>query len=259
MLFFKLYFLIASQLFKMCVQIYKEFLVWQIYFKYFSKFLVLHQKLSNSKIISMQIKGYYHKKDVVLCKNFTLYNMFNKNIKLIAAFALFALAVWQFTDSQIGNGIMLLLLTAIPVLLYFKNEIILAVMFKLKKQDMDGANRLLAKIKNPETALTKKQLGYWNFLKGQFEYQTTPLKAEKYLRKAVDLGLNFDHDMAAAKLFLAGIVASKNRKIEANKLLKEAEQLDKHGMLGDQIKMMKQQMKRANVPNHNRSRNQRRR
>jgi len=185
--------------------------------------------------------------------------MFNKNIKLGLAIAIFALAIWQFSLGHIGNGIMFTLLTVLPVLLYFKNEIILATMLKLKKQDMEGAATTLAKIKNPETALTKKQLGYWNFLKGQFEYQKTPLKAEKYLRKAVELGLNFDHDMAAAKLFLAGIVASKNRKIEANNLLKEAEKLDKHGMLGDQIKMMKQQMKRANIPNHNRSRNQRRR
>ncbi len=185
--------------------------------------------------------------------------MFNKNIKLTVAVALLIIVIWLFTDGQIGNGIMLILIASVFVLLYFKNEIILAVMFKLKKQDMEGAQRLLSKIKKPETALTKKQLGYWNFLKGQFEYQNTPLKSEKYLRKAIELGLNFDHDTAAAKLFLAGIVASKNRKNEANKLLKEAEALDKHGMLGDQIKMMKQQMKRANVPNHNRSRNQRRR
>ena len=185
--------------------------------------------------------------------------MFNKNIKLGIAIAIFAAAVWLFTEGQIGNGIMLILFASLFVLLYFKNEIILATMFKLKKQDMVGAQNLISKIKNPESALTTKQLGYWNFLKGQFEYQNTPLKAEKYLRKAVELGLNFDHDMAAAKLFLAGIVASKNRKVEAAKLLKEAEDLDKNGMLNDQIKMMKQQMKRAHVPDHNRSRNQRRR
>ena len=185
--------------------------------------------------------------------------MFNKNIKLGIAITILAAAIWLFTEGQIGNGIMLILFASLFILLYFKNEMILATMFKLKKQDMEGAQNLISKIKNPESALTTKQLGYWNYLKGQFEYQTTPLKAEKYLRKAIELGLNFDHDMAAAKLFLAGIVASKNRKVEATKLLKEAEDLDKNGMLGDQIKMMKQQMKRAHVPDHNRTRNQRRR
>ncbi len=142
--------------------------------------------------------------------------MLNKNIKLAIAIGILITAVWQFTEGNIGNGIMLILIAAIVVLLYFKNEIILATMFKLKKQDMDGAKIMLEKIKNPEGALTKKQLGYWNFLKGQFGYQEAPLKSEKYLKKAIELGLNFDHDLAAAKMFLAGIAVSKNRKTEQN-------------------------------------------
>lgn len=185
--------------------------------------------------------------------------MLNKNIKLIITVLLLSVAVWQFTERHIGNGIMLTLLAGLVVLLYFKNEIILATTFKLKKQDMEGAKVMLDKIKNPEGALTKKQLGYWNFLKGQFGYQEAPLKSEKYLRKAIELGLNFDHDMAAAKMFLAGISVSKNRKIEATNLLNEAKGLDKHGMLTEQIKMMQQQMKRSAGPKQHYTRNQRRR
>ncbi|MGB0896820.1 MAG: DUF2892 domain-containing protein [Flavobacteriaceae bacterium] len=185
--------------------------------------------------------------------------MLNKNIKLVITAILVAIAIWQFYEGHIGNGIMLTLIAGLVVLLYFKNEIILATTFKLKKQDMEGAQLMLDKIKNPESALTKKQLGYWNFLKGQFGYQEAPLKSEKYLRKAIELGLNFDHDMAAAKMFLAGISMSKNRKIEANNLLSDAKALDKHGMLTDQIKMMQQQMKRATGPKQHYTRNQRRR
>jgi len=185
--------------------------------------------------------------------------MFNKNIKLVLAIALLATAVWQFTEGNIGNGIMIILIVALVVLLYFKNEIILATTLKLKKQDMDGAKTMLDRIKNPEGALTRKQLGYWNFLKGQFGYQESPLKSEKYLRKAIELGLNFDHDMAAAKMFLAGIAVSKNRKIEATNLLNDAKNLDKHGMLTDQIKMMQQQMKRSQGPKQHFTRGQRRR
>ncbi|MGB1269177.1 MAG: DUF2892 domain-containing protein [Flavobacteriaceae bacterium] len=185
--------------------------------------------------------------------------MFNKNIKLIITVLLLSVAVWQFTEGRIGNGVMLTLLAGLVVLLYFKNEMILATTFKLKKQDMEGARKTLDKIKNPEAALTRKQLGYWNFLKGQFGYQEAPLKSEKYLRKAIELGLNFDHDMAAAKMFLAGISVSKNRKIEATNLLNEAKGLDKHGMLTDQIKMMQQQMKRSSGPKQHYTGNQRRR
>ena len=51
--------------------------------------------------------------------------------------------------------------------------------------------------------------------------------------------------MAMAKLNLAGIAMSKNRKIEAEKLLAEAKRLDKQGMLKEQITMMKAQMKKG--------------
>ena len=58
-----------------------------------------------------------------------------------------------------------------------------------------------------------------------------------------------NQDLAVAKLNLAGIAMTKRRKREAQTLLTEAKKLDKHNMLKDQIAMMKQQMKRASVPN----------
>ena len=51
-------------------------------------------------------------------------------------------------------------------------------------------------------------------------------------------------DLAVAKLNLAGVAMSRRRKIEATNLLAEAKKLDKQGMLKDQIKMMKDQMKK---------------
>lgn len=51
-------------------------------------------------------------------------------------------------------------------------------------------------------------------------------------------------DLAMAKLNLAGIAMTKRRKREAQLLLQDAKKLDKHNVLADQIKMMKQQMKR---------------
>jgi len=175
--------------------------------------------------------------------------MFNKNIKLVIAVALVAYAVYLFTENYIGNGIMLILLSLIFVFLYFKNEFILLAFLKLRKQDFDGAKKWLAKIKNPESALVKKQQGYYNYLHGIMVSQTNMNDAEKYFKKAIALGLSMDHDLAMAKLNLAGIAFSKRRKQEAQKLLSEATKLDKQGMLTDQIKMMKQNMKRAQMPN----------
>jgi len=170
--------------------------------------------------------------------------MFNKNIKLIVAASIIAFAIYQFTEGNIGNGIFLLLLSAIFILFYFKNELIILAFLQLRKQNFEGAKKYLDMIKNPEGALVKKQQGYYNYLNGLMVSQTNLNQAEKYFKKAIELGLSMDQDLALAKLQLAGIAASKRRKIEAEKLLGEAKKLDKHNMLKDQIVMMKQQLKR---------------
>jgi hypothetical protein len=174
--------------------------------------------------------------------------MYNKIIKLIIAFGIIAFAIFQFIEGNIGNGIMYILLSGIFIFLYFKNEFILLAFLRLRKQDFEGAKKWLDKIKNPSSALVKKQEGYYNYLHGIMVSQDNMNEAEKYFKKSISLGLSMDHDLAMAKLNLAGIAFSKRRKQEAQLLLKEAENLDKRNMLADQIKMMKQQMKKAAIP-----------
>lgn len=183
--------------------------------------------------------------------------MFNKNIKLVLAALVLAAAVWQFTESYIGNGIMLILLSLIFVFLYFKNEIILLAFLRLRKQDFPGAKKWLDRIKNPQASLVPKQEGYYNYLNGLMISQTNMNEAEKYFKKAEKLGLNMSADMAMTKLNLAGIAMTKNRKRDAEMLLAEAKSLDKHNMLDDQIKMMKQQMKKVSQPRQQFGRNAR--
>lgn len=175
--------------------------------------------------------------------------MFNKNIKLIIAALIVAFAIYQFTEGYIGNGIMYIFLSLVFVFLYFKNEFILLAFLRLRKQDFEGAKRWLDKIKNPTSALVKKQQGYYNYLHGLMVSQTNMNEAEKFFKKAISLGLSMDHDLAMAKLNLAGIAFSKRRAQEAKKLIAEAEKLDKRGIMTDQIKMMKQQMKKTQMPN----------
>ena len=170
--------------------------------------------------------------------------MFHKNIKLIIAGLLVITGIWQFTENNIGNGIFLLLLTAIPIFLYFKNEFILLAFLKLRKQDFEGAKKWLSWIKNPESALVRKQQGYFNYLHGIMLSQTNINQAEKYFKKAIELGLSMDMDLAVAKLNLAGVAMSRRRKLEATNLLNEAKRLDNQGMLKEQITMMKGQMKK---------------
>lgn len=175
--------------------------------------------------------------------------MYNKNIKLVIAILIIGYALYQFIEGYIGNGIMFIFLSLIFIFLYFKNEFILLAFLKLRKQDFDRAKKWLDKIKNPQSALTTKQQGYYNYLNGIMVSQTNMNEAEKYFKNAISLGLSMDHDLAMAKLNLAGIAFTKRRKQEANLLLAEAQKLDKRGILTEQIKMMKQQMKKASIPN----------
>ena len=174
--------------------------------------------------------------------------MYNKNLKLILAVLILGVAVWQFTETNIGNGIMFVLLSSVFVFLYFKNEIILLAFLRLRKQDMVGAKKWLDRIKDPEAALVTKQQGYYNYLNGIMVSQTNMNEAEKYFKKAEKLGLSMSADMAMTKLNLAGIAMTKNRKREAEQLLAEAKRLDKHNMLEEQLKMMKQQLKKVSQP-----------
>jgi hypothetical protein len=170
--------------------------------------------------------------------------MFHKNIKLILAGLVIATGIWQFTEGEIGNGIFLILLSLFPILLYFKNEFILLAFLKLRKQDFPGAQKWLSHIKNPETALIRKQQGYFNYLHGIMLSQTNLIQAEKYFKKAIELGLSMDMDLAVCKLNLAGVAMTRRRKLEATTLLNEAKKLDKQNMLKEQIVMMKEQLKK---------------
>ncbi len=170
--------------------------------------------------------------------------MFHKIFKLIIAGLILAYSGYQFVEGNIGNGIFLILLSLIFIFLYFRNEMILLAFLRMRKQDLDGTQKWLDKIKNPEGALVKKQQGYFNYLHGIIHSQKNLTQAEKYFKKALKLGLTMDYDVAMAKLSLAGIAMQKRRKREATILLNEAKKLDKNNMLTEQIKMMQQQMKK---------------
>lgn len=171
--------------------------------------------------------------------------MVNKGIRLGLTAIFLGLAIWQFVEINIGNGIMWLLLASIVLLTYFRNENIIIAFWHLRKNDMAKADKALNRIKNPEKSLVKGQLAYWYMLKGMIQSQNGIGKSETFLRKALSTGLRQKHDRAMAKLQLAGIALAKRRKREAQVLLTEVKKLDTRGMLTEQVKMLKQQMKRV--------------
>ena len=91
--------------------------------------------------------------------------MFPKTIKIVLATLSIGYAIYQFIESNIGNGIALIFLSGVFVFLYYKNELILLSFLRLRKQDFDGTLRWLQRIKNPKSALTQKQQGYFSWFK----------------------------------------------------------------------------------------------
>jgi tetratricopeptide (TPR) repeat protein len=170
--------------------------------------------------------------------------MFHKFIKLVIAFIILCYAIYQFFENYIGNGIFLILVSSVFILLYYKNEIIFLAFLRLRKQDFEGTEKWLLRIGNPEKCLVIKQQGYYNYLNGIIQSQKNLTQAEKYFKKAIKLGMSMNHDLAMAKMSLAGILMQKRRKREAQQLLLEAKKLDKNNMLSSQMKMIQQQMKK---------------
>ena len=172
-----------------------------------------------------------------------MYAKYHKEIKLALAGILLALAIWQFTQGNIGNGIFLILLISLPVLLIFRNEYLLLAFWHLRKQNFDKAEGAVLKITYPEK-LINSQEAYYNFLMGTMEVRRSLTRSEKYFRKALSLGLSMDYNAAIAKMNLAMIAMNKRRKLEAQTLINEAKKLDKYNMLTDQIKQIKDGLKR---------------
>ena len=170
--------------------------------------------------------------------------MFPKVFKLLLSAITLGYAIYQFVDDYIGNGVLFVLLSGMFVLLYFKNELIFLAFLRLRKHDFEGTEKWLSRIPNIEKNLVRKQQGYYNYLMGIIQSQKNLTQAEKYFKSALKLGLSMNHDLAMAKMSLAGIYLQKRRKREAQLLLTEAKKLDKHGMLSGQLKMIQQQMKK---------------
>ena len=167
----------------------------------------------------------------------------NKYIKFVITALMIAFAVFLMMNRNIGWGIVVVILSGIPVLLFFKNEYILLAFWFLRKQNMIKAGSWLTKITNYRSQLHKSQYGYFHYLQGLTLAQDNPSKVEPFMKKALEYGLNMKHDRAMATLNIAAGAIQKGRRQEAKQLLEEAKRLDSSGMMTDQIKMLKDQVK----------------
>ena len=169
--------------------------------------------------------------------------MYNKEIKIALALVILACSIFLFNSGEIGYGIVVLIIMGLVILSIFKDERVVKAFYHLRKNDMQKAASTLSKIKHPEK-LIRSQEAYYYYLNGLILSQTQMNQSERFFKKALSIGLRTDTDKAVAKLNLAGLAMSRRKKREATTLFTEAKKLDKHNMLDEQLKMMKQQLKR---------------
>ena len=162
--------------------------------------------------------------------------------RLIIGFSILGGAIALMVFGYWGWSILAVLISILVLATYFYNENMLLAQWFLRKDDMPKAEAFLRKITNYETQLARMQHGYYNLLIGLVESRKAPMQSEKYFKKALSLGLQMDHNIALAKLSLAGIAMGKRNKREAQMYLTEAKKADKNKLLADQIKQMKDQM-----------------
>jgi len=163
-------------------------------------------------------------------------------VRLILGFALLGAAITLMVFGFWGWGILALFISILVVVTFFFNENMLLAQWFLRKDNMPKAEMFLRRITNYEKQLIRAQHGYFQLLMGLIESRKTPMQSEKYFKKSLALGLHMDHNVALAKLSLAGIAMGKRNKREAQMYLTEAKKADKNKLLADQIKQMKDQL-----------------
>lgn len=163
-------------------------------------------------------------------------------VRLILGFAVLGGAIALMFFSFWGWGVLAVFISIFIFVTFFFNENMLLAQWFLRKDNMGKAEAFLNKITNYEKQLIRGQHGYYNLLIGLIESRKAPMQSEKFFKKALSLGMNMDHNIALAKLSLAGIAMAKRNKREATMYLSEAKKADKNKLLADQIKQMKDQL-----------------
>ncbi|WP_316815947.1 DUF2892 domain-containing protein [Pedobacter nyackensis] len=163
-------------------------------------------------------------------------------VRLILGFAVLGGAIALMIFGLWGWGILAVFISIFVFVTFFFNENMLLAQWFLRKDNMVKAEAYLRRITDYEKQLIRGQHGYYNLLIGLIESRKTPMQSEKYFKKSLSLGMNMDHNIALAKLSLAGIAMAKRNKREAQMYLTEAKKADKNKLLADQIKQMKDQL-----------------
>lgn len=170
-------------------------------------------------------------------------------IKLLLTLGSLAFSVYLFSDGSYVWGSFMILVTAFFGLFIFRNQNIILAALQMRQQNVEKAQKYLARIKQPQFLLKGQRAYYYYLLALASQQEVKMSQTESLLRKALTIGLKRDHDKAMARINIAAVCMQTGRRREAETLLNEAKKLDTKGMLGEYIKTMKKQMGRATSRN----------
>lgn len=180
-----------------------------------------------------------------------IYNfIINKYTKLFFGIFIFIISIILLYYKIIKIALFLFIISSIILFLFFKNEFLIMSFINFRKGDLNNTKKWLNFIKNPKIQLTKNQQAYYFLLKGLIMSNYNISQSEIYLRTALDIGLKFSYNRAIAKLNLATILASKGKKKEAENILIDVKKLDKSGLMYEQIKFVREKLKKINIGNN---------
>lgn len=172
----------------------------------------------------------------------------HKYMKIVIAFILFFFSYkFIILYKNIYIGYFFLIFSLSIIFFYFKNEFLIISFFTIRNGNINSTKKWLSYIKNYNTQLTKNQISYFFFLKGLTNINSDLKKSEYYLVNSLKLGLKFKYNKALAMLNLATIAISKGKKREAENILLEVKKIDKIGIMHEQIKFIKNQIKKINI------------
>lgn len=162
-------------------------------------------------------------------------------IKSVLAVLSVFFTVYFFATGFWGWGISFVLVSALVIVTFFRNEQIILALNQMRIGNHEKAYTILKRITHPQL-LIKRQQAYYYYLTGMLGAKEMGLnKSEQFLRKALSIGLKTNQDKAVAHMHIGGICLQTGRKREAINMFDEAKRLDKDGMLSDQLKMLKKQ------------------
>lgn len=162
-------------------------------------------------------------------------------IKSVLAVLSVFFTVYFFATGFWGWGISFVLVSALVIVTFFRNEQIILALNQMRIGNHEKAYTILKRITHPQL-LIKRQQAYYYYLMGMLGAKEMGLnKSEQFLRKALSIGLKTNQDKAVAHMHIGGICLQTGRKREAINMFDEAKRLDKDGMLSDQLKMLKKQ------------------